>query len=425
MKKLIFTIVVLMIFPLTVFSWTDTSGSTDTASVDYDTKDMLNNSYDRGNLKFRVEVDSGSLDNIGDIINIVATSDTVTHNKLDKQYVLISSATDNIDNLIIKTYLLISTGTDALHYQAIKQYILTSTGTDALYYQAIKQYILTSTGTDAVHFEAIKQYLLISSGTDALHFEAVKQYLLISSGTDALHSILSKFFIQNSTACDDLNTAMDEANAEMDRIMVQNSTGTDVLNNSLIKQYVLTSTSTDGLNFLLNKIYLLESTNTADTGEILDKIFMVISTSPVNSGILYDVMRSSAWVQNFPTDYPDSTAQSSLNSIDTTATNIYNQLVSSPIMTVNQDYINKVSTGTAGKLIISGDIVLTIFMDAYSFYSVGGDSQITSTFTDGAMYALEGIPINFQKLSRPISNPTFQCTLATNTTLYYIMNGLK
>jgi hypothetical protein len=241
MKKLIFAIVVLMIFPLTVFSWTDTSGSTDTASVDYDTKDMLNNSYDRGNLKFRVEVDSGSLDNIGDIINIVATSDTVTHNKLDKQYVLISS----------------------------------------------------------------------------------------------------------------------------------------------------------------------------------------LSTSPVNSGILYDVMRSSAWVQNFPTDYPDSTAQSSLNSIDTTATNIYNQLVSSPIMTVNQDYINKVSTGTAGKLIISGDIVLTIFMDAYSFYSVGGDSQITSTFTDGAMYALEGIPINFQKLSRPISNPTFQCTLATNTTLYYIMNGLK
>jgi len=406
MKKLIFTIVVLMIFPLTVFSWTDTSGSTDTASVDYDTKDMLNNSYDRGNLKFRVEVDSGSLDNIGDIINIVATSDTVTHNKLDKQYVLISSATDNIDNLIIKTYLLISTGTDALHYQAIKQYILTSTGTDALYYQAIKQYILTSTGTDAVHFEAIKQYLLISSGTDALHFEAVKQYLLISSGTDALHSILSKFFIQNSTACDDLNTAMDEANAEMDRIMVQNSTGTDVLNNSLIKQYVLTSTSTDGLNFLLELIRTL------------------LSTSPVNSGILYDVMRSSAWVQNFPTDYPDSTAQSSLNSIDTTATNIYNQLVSSPIMTVNQDYINKVSTGTAGKLIASGDVAVPGNMDGYSFYSAGGDTEITMSWKDGILYVPEGIPIAPTKLSKPVSSAIFTCTLSAGATLYYDTNSL-
>ena len=255
MKKLIFAIVVLMIFPLTVFSWTDTTGSTDTASVDYDTKDMLNNSYDRGNLKFRVEVDSGSLDNIGDIINIVATSDTVTHNKLDKQYVLISSATDR-------------------------------------------------------------------------------------------------------------------------------------------------------------------------TNEILDIVRTLLSTSPVNSGLLYDVLRSTAWIQNFPSDYPDSTAQSSLNSIDTTATNIYNQLVSSPITVVNQDYANMVSTGTSGKLIGSGNITVPGNMDGYSFYSTGGDTEMTMSWKDGILYCPEGIPIAPTKLSKPVSNAIFSCILSAGTTLYYDTNSL-
>jgi len=127
---------------------------------------------------------------------------------------------------------------------------------------------------------------------------------------------------------------------------------------------------------------------------------------------------------DLPDDYPDSAAEGSLSNIDTNTSNIYSQMKSSSIV-VDQSYVNKVSTGTAGKLIISGNIVLTIFMDAYSFYSLGGDSEITSTFMNGIMYALDGIPIDFKKLSRPISSPTFQCALAANTTLYYIINGVR
>jgi len=139
----------------------------------------------------------------------------------------------------------------------------------------------------------------------------------------------------------------------------------------------------------------------------------------------FKVELTSASPASFPSDYPDSAAQGSLSDIDTNTSNIYNQMKSSSIV-VNQAYVNKVSTGTAGKLIISGNITITaLSIDAYSFYSVGGDSQITSTWMDGTIYALEGIPIDFKKMVIPVANPTFQCSLATNTTLYYILNGIR
>jgi hypothetical protein len=89
-------------------------------------------------------------------------------------------------------------------------------------------------------------------------------------------------------------------------------------------------------------------------------------------------------------------------------------------------YQNMVSTGTAGKIFASGNIAVTNYsMDAYTFYSVGGDSTILSTWHDGTIYALEGVPISPQKLSIPVVNPTFQCTLPAETTLYYILHGVQ
>ena len=63
-------------------------------------------------------------------------------------------------------------------------------------------------------------------------------------------------------------------------------------------------------------------------------------------------------------------------------------------------------------------------MDSFTFYSVGGESQITSNWSGGIMYAPDGIAIAPIKLSRPVTNPTFQCVLPADTTLYYILTGI-
>lgn len=101
-------------------------------------------------------------------------------------------------------------------------------------------------------------------------------------------------------------------------------------------------------------------------------------------------------------------------------------VTSGTITTQDERYTGKVSTGTSGKLNVSGNIAVTNYsMEAYSFYSDGGDSEITSTWHAGITYALNGIPVTPQKLSIPVSNPTFQCTLPAATTLYYILHGVQ
>lgn len=136
-------------------------------------------------------------------------------------------------------------------------------------------------------------------------------------------------------------------------------------------------------------------------------------------------VKVSSSVSSFPTDYPDITAQSSLSSIDTNTGNIYSELNSTPSVS-DIRYTSKISTGTAGKVLVSGNIAITNYsMETYAFYSVGGDTEITSTWTNGIIYALDGIPVNTEKLSIPVINPTFQCSLNYGTTLYYILQGVK
>lgn len=103
---------------------------------------------------------------------------------------------------------------------------------------------------------------------------------------------------------------------------------------------------------------------------------------------------------------------------------IYNQMKTS--MTVSDiRYSGLTSTGTAGKMFVSGNISVSNWsLDNYTFYSVGGDSTITCTWKGGIMYALQGIPIAPMRLSVPVADPTFQCTLPAGTTLYYVLDGV-
>jgi len=134
---------------------------------------------------------------------------------------------------------------------------------------------------------------------------------------------------------------------------------------------------------------------------------------------------SHAQIDNFPSDYPDSTAASSLSAIDTTLSRI-SEVVRSTPQAISPDYNNRISTGTGGKLLVSGNVSVSGWnMDQFSFYSLGGDSEVTSTWTDGIFYCLEGIPFSSGKLSRTVSDPTFQCSMSYGTTLYYTIIGVQ
>ncbi len=92
---------------------------------------------------------------------------------------------------------------------------------------------------------------------------------------------------------------------------------------------------------------------------------------------------------------------------------------------VDDRYSGAVSTGTSGFINASGNISISNYnVDNYSFLARGGNINITSTFMDGIIYALEDIPIDVY-LSVPTNSPTFQCTLPSGASLYYIITGVK
>ena len=91
--------------------------------------------------------------------------------------------------------------------------------------------------------------------------------------------------------------------------------------------------------------------------------------------------------------------------------------------TPDSRYYNKVSTHTAGKLIVSGTISDVGFnVTATSFLSDGGTTEITGL--GGTIYVPDAISIS-QNFEIGFSTPTITATLPAGTTLYYDIIGLK
>ena len=86
------------------------------------------------------------------------------------------------------------------------------------------------------------------------------------------------------------------------------------------------------------------------------------------------VLESSCVIKNFPTDYPDGTAQSSLGNIDTNTSNTYNQLKTS-VTVSDKRYSNVNSSGTAGIITAatSGTITIAEKVVSYSFLYKSAD----------------------------------------------------
>lgn len=172
---------------------------------------------------------------------------------------------------------------------------------------------------------------------------------------------------------------------------------------------------------------IVESTSHINGGDI-DNIFTVHavneSTSCIAGGQVDEILRvleSSCVVNNFPSDYPDSTSQASLSSIDGYVSSI-NDLLTSGTTVYDSRYTNNISTGASGKMFSSGSITIPGRIDGYSFYSDGGKSLLNMNWKEGTLYCLDGIPIAPTKLSIPVDSPAIDCVLDSGTTLYWDIN---
>lgn len=89
----------------------------------------------------------------------------------------------------------------------------------------------------------------------------------------------------------------------------------------------------------------------------------------------------------------------------------------------DERYKGKISTGTANKVTGTGTITANFDVIDWSFYADGGDVQITTDFTSGIIYVLNGISVDGICKS-PYNNPTITISsLDSGATLYYVITG--
>jgi hypothetical protein len=106
--------------------------------------------------------------------------------------------------------------------------------------------------------------------------------------------------------------------------------------------------------------------------EIKDIVNDVYDRSESALSVIFDTSS----VVNFPSDYPDSTAQSSLSSIDTTTGKMYMALGSS-IPVVNLPYSNMNSSGTAGLITGATSATITVTEKVYNYSFLYKSSDTT------------------------------------------------
>lgn len=124
---------------------------------------------------------------------------------------------------------------------------------------------------------------------------------------------------------------------------------------------------------------------------------------------------TTTFTKNFPTDYPDST--------------VYEQILSS-VTTVEKKYLNKVSTGTSGKITAttSQQIVISNNVSRFQFTFVNSadsslEAIVISSVDGDSMYFYDGfwkvIPVD---IPQPI---TFDVTLPVTSTMTYEIQEVR
>lgn len=125
------------------------------------------------------------------------------------------------------------------------------------------------------------------------------------------------------------------------------------------------------------------------------------------------------FISNFPTDYPDATAQSSLSSIDTNTDNTYNQLKTS----VTTSYKVDNSSYVYRDVYANGSLTVNFNVKSIGVYSQGGDSTVSWDGGD-TINVWEGIPFGDVPIDETFDSPvTFTYTLSAPTTFSIYIRG--
>lgn len=432
MKRFYVLFLSIVLIPSILFAWTEPTGSTFTvtSTESQEVKDILNDVHDSTHASLQVtNISTGAYHNrtwvwdsdFGAWIELMVSScntDGVginTRAQTDKVLLYGFDGTgwdrlksDELHNLITKTS---TNSTVALYYNGLKA-IIDSEG---------QLYVQTSTDSymniiNIAQLNELKNVWITSGVITTL------QTLQTISELNSLKNVwVSSGIISNIQKLDELNSLMNVWITSGVISTLQTISELNSLRNIWITSGTITSLG--DLNSLMNVWITSGVITTLENISQLNELKNVWITSGVIS-VVNGVLESSGVIKNFPTDYPDSTSASAISNV-ATAIDDMTAVLKSSVPVISVDYTNKVSTGTAGKVLVSGNIAISNWnMDIYSFYSVGGDTEITSTWMGGIIYALDGIPVAPIRLSRPVTNPTFQCSMSYGTTLYYILNGV-
>jgi hypothetical protein len=154
-----------------------------------------------------------------------------------------------------------------------------------------------------------------------------------------------------------------------------------------------------------------------------------ISTGPYRVDEVARVIESSCVVKNFPSDYPDSTAQSSLGTIDTNTSNTYNQLKTS-VTVSDKRYSNVNSSGTAGIITAatSGTITIAGKVTSYSFLyksSVGTNMIRIKNAINGDGICLFNLDETDRNIDIPVALTFSLSNLLVGDTVQYDIGTLQ
>lgn len=423
MKKIFIILAILSLSATFLFAqsgWVDVGGSTEAATsseVFREIKDIENDVHDDATSSKRVVVTSGSLNYIEDIVNVVASSDTTTHERLDSMYLLISTNGDSTLVRLDDQFVLISTNGDSTLLRLDNQFVLTSTNGDATLARLDNQFVLISTSGDTTISRLDSQLVFLSTNgdltitrLDTVNDKLNETQVLIATGSDATLSRLDNQLVFISTNGDSVLLRFDSQ-------FVLTSTNGDSTLTRLDDQFVLTSTATDGIRATLDAMYLLISTNTDAT---MDELGVVVSTNSIFTVITSSIeSKVAAYLVNPPSDYPDATAQSSLSNIDTNTENTYHQMKSS--VAVFYKVID--STYVWRNFYANGSLTVNFNVKSIGVYSKGGDSTLTWDGGDiGTIW--DGIPFLDAPIDETFNNPVvFTFTLTSPTTFSMYIRG--
>jgi hypothetical protein len=388
MKKIYFVLFFFMLLSPSAFPWTDTTGSTTTTagSPDYDLKDI-------GNAEF---------DSVRNAMRVVDIS---------------TEAVVSLQNIYNALFALSrSSGTD-LTIQRLEQII-----------QKTKDVVVSSGNINIVN--SIPLNVWVTSGV----ITKVERLDSFGEGnvwvTSGMITIANPNDFKNIWITSGIITTLENISqlSELRNVWITSGSITILNPNDFLNTWI-TSGSINITN--VNDFKNVWITSGGVISAVLESTVCVKGGSLDEVKIVNSVLESSGVIKNFPTDYPDSNTTSAVGNVETAIKQVSKDVVITSGVVSDSRYANKNSTGTGGMIMSlsindPSFITLTYAMTEFSAYSVGGSTpiSITSTFTDGIFYIVDGIPFT-KTVPNPINNPVIKLELPQDCTIYYSITGVK